>query len=107
MRIYVMTYELIDHFYIVLFNPAGGAGVGTLWGGGESWGLTPMESYTAGPISVKLSGIDQGNSVHVLGSKKEGLYDSGVMTHDSTLFTETIKRNQGQESQMTQIIYDI
>ena len=33
MRIYVMTYELIDHFYIVLFNPAGGAGVGTLWGG--------------------------------------------------------------------------
>ena len=29
-----------------------------------------IDSEMAGPISVKLSGIDRGNSVHVLGQKK-------------------------------------
>ena len=27
----------------------------------------PMDSYMAGPITVKLSGIDEGHSAHVLG----------------------------------------
>ena len=33
----------------------------------KSFSLMPMDSYMAGPISVKLSGIDEGHSAHVLG----------------------------------------
>ena len=33
----------------------------------KSCALMAMDSYMAGPISVKLSGIDEGHSAHVLG----------------------------------------
>ena len=36
----------------------------------KSCSLTGMDSYMAGPIWVKLSGIEEGHSVHVLGQEK-------------------------------------
>ena len=50
--------------------PASAAGVGIKGGvGGESVSCTStaIGSHVAGPITMKLSGIDQGNSVSVLG----------------------------------------
>ena len=41
-------------------------------GGCESRVITAMDSNMAGPILVKLSGIDEGNSVHVLQQKMFG-----------------------------------
>ena len=35
----------------------------------ESWCISLIDSEMAGPISLKLSGIDPGNSVTVLGQK--------------------------------------
>ena len=49
--------------------PAGAAGVGIKGGvGGESVSCTSyaIGSHMAGPINLKLSGIDRGNSVSVL-----------------------------------------
>ena len=36
----------------------------------KSCSLTGMDSYMAGPIWVKLSGIEEGHSVNVLSQKK-------------------------------------
>ena len=41
-------------------------------GGCESRVITAMDSNMAGPILVKLSGIDEGNSVHVPHQKMFG-----------------------------------
>ena len=52
-----------------LTHPAGAAGVGIKGGvGGESVSCTSyaIGSHMAGPINLKLSGIDRGNSVSVL-----------------------------------------
>ena len=49
--------------------PASAAGVGIKGGVGgecESWPMYPIGSHMAGPITLKLSGIDRGNSVSVL-----------------------------------------
>ena len=50
--------------------PAGAAGVGIKGGVGGEWEsctFFPIGSHVAGPITMKLSGIDRGNSVSVLG----------------------------------------
>ena len=56
--------EVMNEYY-----PASGAGVGIKGGvGGESVSctMTAIGSHMAGPITLKLSGIDRGNSVSVL-----------------------------------------
>ena len=61
------NYPLSDHH---VNYPASAAGVGIKGGvGGESVSCTStaIGSHVAGPITMKLSGIDQGNSVSVLG----------------------------------------
>ena len=53
----------------MIFYPASAAGVGIKGGvGGESVSCTTtaIGSHMAGPITLKLSGIDWGNSVSVL-----------------------------------------
>ena len=59
---------------------------GAVSGGQEhekSSGNTPIDSEIAGPISMKLSGIDRGNSVTVLSQKNRGWMnlDSLLMIH--------------------------
>ena len=77
------TKELLDLIKILHFLSSPDRGV--VIGGPEyekSPGETLIDSEMAGPISVKLSGIDEGNSVHILGQKNWRYDDSGVMTHD-------------------------
>ena len=55
---------------ILNINPASAAGVGIKGGvGGESVSctMTAIGSHMAGPITLKLSGIDRGNSASGLG----------------------------------------
>ena len=57
-------------------NPAGAAGVGIKGGvGGGSVSCTPLPigSHMAGPITVKLSRIDRGNSESVLVKVRGGM----------------------------------
>ena len=42
-----------------------------------------MDSHMAGPILVKCSGIDEGNSVHVLQEKKIGVI---IVNKDAPLY---------------------
>ena len=56
--------------------PAGAAGVGIkggVGGGSVSSTPSPIGTHMAGPITVKLSGIDQGNSVSVLVRVRGGM----------------------------------
>ena len=56
--------------------PASAAGVGIKGGvGGESVSctMTAIGSHMAGPITLKLSGIDRGNSVSVLVKVRGGM----------------------------------
>ena len=58
------------------YNPAGAAGVGIkggVGGGSVSSTSSPIGSHMAGPITMKLSGIDQGNSVSVLVRVRGGM----------------------------------
>ena len=57
-------------------NPASAAGVGIkggVGGGSVSWTMFLIGSHMAGPITLKLSGIDRGNSVTVLGRVRGGM----------------------------------
>ena len=60
----------MSNVYSVLhYNPASAAGVGIKGGVGgecESCTMFAIGSHMAGPITLKLSRIDQGNSVSVL-----------------------------------------
>ena len=56
--------------------PASAAGVGIkggVGGGSVSCTSSPIGSHMAGPITLKLSGIDRGNSVTVLGRVRGGM----------------------------------
>ena len=58
------------------FNPASAAGVGIkggVGGGSVSCTMFLIGSHMAGPITLKLSGIDRGNSVSVLGRVRGGM----------------------------------
>ena len=71
------------------FNQAPSKARGVVIGGPEyvkSCRVFLIDADMAGPIAMKLSGIDQGNSDHVLGRWD----NSGVMTHDSWHLTEGI-----------------
>ena len=69
----VHTLEL-EIGYLLLNDPAGKAGVGGGVGGGcESCTSSAIGSHMAGPITLKLSGIDRGNSVSVLVRVRGGM----------------------------------
>ena len=57
-------------------DPASAAGVGIkggVGGGSVSCTMFLIGSHMAGPITLKLSGIDRGNSVTVLGRVRGGM----------------------------------
>ena len=61
---------------IHIHYPAGKAGVGIkggVGGGSVSCTSSPIGAHMAGPITLKLSGIDRGNSVTVLGRVRGGM----------------------------------
>ena len=69
--------KLLDELPIDVSDyPAGAAGVGIkggVGGGSVSCTSSPIGSHMAGPITLKLSGIDRGNSVTVLGRVRGGM----------------------------------
>ena len=78
-----ISYESAEFIYYpvdiktkVPYYPAGEAGIGIkggVGGGSVSSTYSPIGSHMAGPITVKLSGIDRGNSVSVLVRARGGI----------------------------------